>query len=136
MKAPETPMGHGDAFFSIAMALQAAYESSLYNVQSLGNVMDWFEDFDPDSTQQKSSNSSTDLQKKWGKVLTPGSALDDNDPDSWDGTSLEEPTPEDLVAKALRIQADAPNPQCSDSLCNPTYWVKERNLCLYCGHRG
>ena len=27
LKAPDTPMGHGDAFFSIAMALQAAQES-------------------------------------------------------------------------------------------------------------
>ena len=136
LKAPETPMGHGDAFFSIAMALQAAYESELYNVQSLGNVMDWFEDLDPDSAGQKSSNPSTDLQKKWGKVLTHGSALKDSDPEVWDGKPWAEQTSEDLIAKTLQIQAEAPNPQCSESLCNPTYWVKERNLCLYCGHRG
>ena len=30
LKAPETPMGHGDAFFSIALALSAAYETTIY----------------------------------------------------------------------------------------------------------
>ena len=64
LKAPETPMGHGDAFFSIAMALQAAYESSVYQVQSLGNVMDWFTDIAPDE-QEKTKNASTDFQKNW-----------------------------------------------------------------------
>ena len=136
LKAPEGPMGHGDAFFSIAMALQAAYESSLYSVQSLGNVMDWFEDLDPDSAKQKSSNPSTDLQKKWGKVLTNGSAMKDTDPSTWDGKPWAEQTPEDTIARIDHIRAEAPNQSCSESLCNPSYWVKERNLCLYCGHRG
>ena len=136
LKAPETPMGHGDAFFSIAMALQAAYESGLYNVQSLGNVMDWFSDMDPDLAGQGSSNPSADLQKKWGKVLTHGSALKDSDPNTWDGKPWAEQTSEDLVAKSLHIKEQAPNPQCFESLCNPNYWVPERNLCLYCGHRG
>ena len=136
LKAPEGPMGHGDAFFSIAMALQAAYESSLYSVQSLGNVMDWFEDLDPDSAKQKSSNPSTDLQKKWGKVLTNGSAMKDTDPSTWDGKPWAEQTPEDTIARIDHIRAEAPNQSCFESLCNPSYWVKERNLCLYCGHRG
>ena len=136
LKAPEGPMGHGDAFFSIAMALQAAYESSLYSVQSLGNVMDWFSDMDPDSAGQKSSNPSTDLQKKWGKVLTNGSAMKDTDQSSWDGKPWAEQTPEDTIARIDQIRAEAPNKTCAESLCNPSYWVKERNLCLYCGHRG
>ena len=136
LKAPEGPMGHGDAFFSIAMALQAAYESSLYNVQSLGNLMDWFEDLDPDAAKQKSSNPSTDLQKKWGKVLTQGSAMKDNDPSTWNGKPWAEQKPENTLARIDQIRAEAPNKTCSESLCNPTYWVKERNLCLYCGHRG
>tara|TARA_B100001123_G_C15213021_1_gene988067 strand:+ start:33 stop:1421 length:1389 start_codon:yes stop_codon:yes gene_type:complete len=136
LKAPEGPMGHGDAFFSIAMALQAAYESSLYSVQSMGNVMDWFSDMDPDSAGQKSSNPSTDLQKKWGKVLTNGSAMKDTDQSSWDGKPWAEQTPEDTIARIDQIRAEAPNKTCAESLCNPSYWVKERNLCLYCGHRG
>ena len=32
LKAPETPMGHGEAFFSIAMALQAAHELCLIHI--------------------------------------------------------------------------------------------------------
>ena len=135
LKAPETPMGHGDAFFSIAMALQAAYESSVYQVQSLGNVMDWFTDIDPDE-QEKTKNASTDLQKKWAKVLTNGAGMKDNDPVNWDGKLWHERTPEETLAHIQTIKDAAPNSECRESFCNPSYWIKERNLCLFCGHRG
>ena len=64
------------------------------------------------------------------------SALKDNDPETWDGKPWAEQTPEDTIARIDLIREEAPNKTCSESLCNPSYWVKERNLCLYCGHRG
>ena len=38
LKAPETPMGHGDAFFSIGMALLASWETGRFGVIHLGNI--------------------------------------------------------------------------------------------------
>ena len=29
----------------------------------------------------------------------------------------------------------APNPQCEESVCTPSFWVPERGLCIYCGYR-
>jgi len=113
LKAPETPLGHGDAFFSIAMALQAAHDSGLYQFQTLGNVMDWFTD--DTNTAQSIPSISDELQSRWNE--------DDDNP-----SSIEHNNMIDL--------SEAPNVLCDEPLCNPTYWVKERNLCLYCGHRG
>tara|TARA_Y100000310_G_C20205384_1_gene588853 strand:+ start:59 stop:562 length:504 start_codon:yes stop_codon:yes gene_type:complete len=135
LKAPQTPMGHGDAFFSISMALLAVYETSIYNIQSMGNLMDWFTDLDPDE-QKRQDDPKVELQKKWAKVLESGSGMKDKDPVNWDGKQWTERTPEETIAHLSQIREDAPNPNCSESLCNPSYWVKERNLCLYCGHRG
>ena len=28
------------------------------------------------------------------------------------------------------------NPGCSEGVCQPSFWVMERKLCLYCGYRG
>ena len=39
LKAPETPQGHGDAFFSIAMALLALHESEIHGVTDVGNLL-------------------------------------------------------------------------------------------------
>ena len=135
LKAPQTPMGHGDAFFSISMALLAVYETGIYNIQSMGNLMDWFTDLDPDE-QKKQADPATEVQRKWAKVLTAGSGMKEKDPVNWDGKQWTERTPEETIAHLSQIRENAPNPTCSESLCNPSYWVKERNLCLYCGHRG
>ena len=51
LKAPDTPMGHGDAFFSIAMALQAAHDTS-YKFVDLGNASDWFNAISPGETPE------------------------------------------------------------------------------------
>ena len=29
----------------------------------------------------------------------------------------------------------APNPTCIEIACNSNFWIPERGLCLYCGHR-
>ena len=109
LKAPEGPQGHGDSFFSIAMAMQAAFEHSKNSITTLGNAIDWFGDFD--SPNGILDNPNEELQKSWG-----GSEAEDT-----------------LIG--MEAREGAPNPKCTDVLCNPTYWVKERNLCLYCGHR-
>ena len=31
---------------------------------------------------------------------------------------------------------DCPNPTCDVYECQPYFWVPERKLCIYCGHRG
>ena len=117
LKAPETPLGHGDAFFSIAMALQAAHESGLYQFQTLGNVMDWFdESVDAGSHNMQSLPAIEDeLQNRWDE----------------DGNNISS-----VSINANIDLSNAPNRMCEEPLCNPSYWVKERNLCLYCGHRG
>ena len=135
LKAPETPMGHGDAFFSIAMALQAAYESSVYQVQSMGNLMDWFSDIDP-TEQEKQKDPAAEAQKKMAKLLTNNAGMKDNDPVNWDGKLWHERSPEETLEHIQKIKDNAPNSECRESFCNPSYWIKERNLCLFCGHRG
>ena len=136
LKAPQTPMGHGDAFFSIAMALQAAYELSINTIQSLGNVMDWFTEMDPD--MKKSDDPSEELSKKFesNKKNIDYNTMKDKDPVNWDGKQWHERTPAETLDHLAMIEKNAPNPNCSDGLCNPTFWVSERNLCLFCGHRG
>ena len=46
LKAPDTVEGHGDAFFSVAMALRAVYDSTSMGFTNLGNVLDWMDDID------------------------------------------------------------------------------------------
>ena len=41
LKAPETPMGHGDAFFSVAMALMAHNDSTSGTTSTIGDMNDW-----------------------------------------------------------------------------------------------
>ena len=132
LKAPQTPMGHGDAFFSISMALLAVYETSIYNVQSLGNLMDWFADIDPDEQRHQERNA---IQKNIAKMVDGFDTTDENLANSGERQGTER-TPEEILAYVTQIRENAPNPSCTESLCNSSYWVKERNLCLYCGHRG
>jgi len=109
LKAPETPMGHGDAFFSIAMALQAAYETTIYRYESLGSAADWLDAVDPDDKK--------DVEEK---TKLP-------DLSKWTGNEYNSKTEESQTA---------PNPDCKEMVCMPSFWVQERNLCLYCGYRG
>jgi len=109
LKAPETPMGHGDAFFSIAMALQAAYETTIYRYESLGSATEWLDAVDPDEKR--------DVEEK---TKLP-------DLSKWTGNEYNNKT--DKIQKA-------PNPNCDEMVCMPSFWVEERNLCLYCGYRG
>ena len=44
-----------------------------------------------------------------------------------------------MVWDAVNDQAQleqAPNPQCTESVCTEDFWVPARKLCLYCGFRG
>ena len=106
LKAPETPLGHGDAFFSIAMALSAAYETTIYKIQMLGNVQDWF------TTIEEGQEA---------------------DPDKMPGRGMPDLNFQPAV---LSEALEAPNPDCQDAMCNSTFWVPENKLCIYCGHRG
>ena len=132
LKAPETPMGHGDAFFSIALALQALFETTQQKYTTLGSLTDWADAVAPNEEaernipisisdtlrkKQKTSeeNLSDDLQK--GIDTPAGFTL------VWDAESESE-------------ELDAPNPKCKEAVCTQEFWVPERNLCLYCGFRG
>jgi len=109
LKAPETPMGHGDAFFSIAMALQACYETTIYKYESLGSVTDWLDAVSPEEKNSiKEEAKVPDLSK-------------------WTGNEYN---------KDKEQNQKAPNPSCDEMVCMPNFWVKEKNLCLYCGYRG
>ena len=110
LKAPEGPMGHGDSFFSIAMAMQAAFETSKNSITTLGNVADWFGEDETSNNQL--SQTEANLENRWDSSKA-----------------------EDTII-GVEAKEGAPNPKCTDVFCNPSYWVKERNLCLYCSFRG
>jgi hypothetical protein len=121
LKAPNTPMGHGDAFFSIAMALYALYESSLNSFQNLGNVVDWMNDISPDTPsgiEPRVSSLTNDNKPEYNmnqETLNQGSGLAPVNP---------------------MMEPQKPNPTCEEPLCAASFWVTERKLCLFCGHRG
>ena len=117
LKAPDTPLGHGDAFFSIAMALQAAHETA-YRFVDMGNAADWFEAVSPYETPEGRR------EKLEGQGL---GNVNKNSPA--DALQMKP------VNEMERLEF-APNPNCKESICSPSFWVAERNLCLYCGHRG
>ena len=107
MKAPDTPLGHGDSFFSVAMALSAIYETSVYKIQMLGNVMDWMNSIEAGEVEEKATSIGTgmpDLTLKW-----------DERPER----------PKEPI-----------NPDCEETVCRPEFWVPENKLCLYCLYRG
>ena len=112
LKAPNTPMGHGDAFFSIAMALQSAHNTA-YKYVDLGSATDWFNAVSPGETPE-SRRQGMDEKKGLG------------------------PQPNPLQMEPLnevQRMEKAPNPQCKESVCNSNFWVPERGLCIYCGYR-
>ena len=117
LKAPDTPMGHGDAFFSIAMALQSAHDSA-YKFVDLGSATDWLNAVSPGETPESRKAS---LDEKNGGPYTE---------DSTKANPLQM-QPVNPIERAEK----APNPQCRESVCNSSFWVPERGLCLYCGHR-
>ena len=47
-------MGHGDAFFSIAMAMQSIHDRNAYNFTSLGSATEWLDAVNPSENPQKS----------------------------------------------------------------------------------
>jgi hypothetical protein len=108
LKAPETPMGHGDAFFSIAMALQACFESSQYQVTTVGNMQEILEDLETAVNDAE---------------MTPARAIQEKLLGYNDNTPGTDPAPR------------PPNPECEDANCGPNVWIPERGLCLYCGFR-
>ena len=112
LKAPDTPMGHGDAFFSIAMALQAAHDTS-YKFVDLGNASDWFNAISPGETPE--SRRQMDNERK--------------------GADSEVNPLQMQPVNPSERASSAPNPQCGDPVCNPSFWVPERGLCLYCNFR-
>ncbi len=107
LKAPETPMGHGDAFFSIAMALQAAYETGIYNMQAVGDLQEFVSDIDPSLKYQN-----IDKNKPEKLIDFDKNVYNDN-------------------SKNL----EAPNPNCTEDFCGPSLWVPARGLCLYCNYK-
>jgi len=123
LKAPETPMGHGDAFFSIAMALQAAHEHTWNQVVHVGNIQIWADDIAGDASPAAEMNfdvQSTVTDKQDGDEL-----LTHSPPMNYSGSINS-----DLTMK------DCPNPKCDEGECRPSFWVPERKFCIYCNYRG
>ena len=119
LKAPDTPMGHGDAFFSIAMALQAAHDTA-YKFVDLGSATDWFNAISPGETpesRKQMDNERKGLSEEQQKKLSALNPL-----------QMEPVNPSERATSA-------PNPQCKELVCSPSFWVPERGLCLYCSYR-
>ena len=120
LKAPETPQGHGDAFFSIAMALLACHESERMGFSDVGNLLEIVE---PDLVSRTGEEAVADLEGRGEdpqEMWFPGNI-------KFDFGRLTNP---DLT------MADRPNPNCKEFACKPEFWVPERKLCIFCGHRG
>lgn len=113
LKAPETPMGHGDAFFSIAMALQAIHETEEYKYEAVGGLGDWLDAISPDESPKPKEHPVLKKLKFEGDTKTTISI---------DG--VQERDMESL------------NPNCREQFCVPEFWVLENKLCLYCNYRG
>ena len=107
LKAPETPMGHGDAFFSIAMALQAAYETGIFNMQAVGDLQDFVHGVEPSLKYQNIDKNKPEKLIDFNKNVYNDSS------------------------KNLK----APNPNCTEDVCGPSLWVPARGLCLYCNYK-
>ena len=123
LKAPETPMGHGDAFFSIAMALQAAYEKTWNQVVHVGNIQVWADDIAGDTSPAAEMNfdiQSTVIDEQDGDEL-----LTHSPPLNYSGGMNSDLT-----------MADCPNLKCDEAECRPSFWVPERRFCIYCNYRG
>tara|TARA_R110002020_G_scaffold145988_3_gene320392 strand:- start:1520 stop:3193 length:1674 start_codon:yes stop_codon:yes gene_type:complete len=115
LKAPVTPMGHGDAFFSIALAAQAAWETTVFKYETLGSTSDWIEAVAPGETPE--GRAGTDgIDKGVAERL-------DNMLNYKGVNPIEEPEGQ-------------LNPDCAEGACQSSFWVMERKLCLYCGYRG
>ena len=116
LKAPVTPMGHGDAFFSIAMATQAAYETTIFKYATLGSATDWLDAVSPGETPE-------------GRAKENGV----------DNKGVEERLDKMLNLKSVNPIEESTehlNPGCAESVCRSSFWVMERKLCIYCGYRG
>ena len=117
LKAPVTPMGHGDAFFSIAMAVQAAWETTVFKYETLGSTSDWIEAVAPGETPQGRARGND--QEELGQSVA----------ERIDSLLNYKHEPEEEIKEPL-------NPGCSEGVCQPSFWVMERKLCIYCGYRG
>ena len=120
LKAPETPQGHGDAFFSISMALLALHESEIHGVTDVGNL---FEIIEPDMVSRTGEQAVEDLNN-----------MGENDSEMWFPGQVKMEF-RDTINPGLTM-ADCPNPSCKEFACKPEFWVPERKLCIFCGHRG
>ena len=95
------------------------HESEIHGVTDVGNLYDIIE---PDTVSRTGEQAVSDLnsagedQEMW----FPGNIKFDF------GRS----TNPDLT------MADCPNPNCKEFACKPEFWVPERKLCIFCGHRG
>ena len=127
LKAPVTPLGHGDAFFSIAMALQEAYETEAYQVIHLGDFQEWVEDISPaeDNPEDIGFNKKVEAQKEADPLDRERSLLEHKPVMDYSSTMNTNLT-----------KADTPNPACTEEFCRPSFWVPNKKLCIYCGFRG
>ena len=122
LKAPETPMGHGDAFFSIGMALLASWETGVFGVTNLGNLQGFLDPEDPaelQATGELPDSLDPNLDPINEMALPGGIQMDYT-----------------RTINADLTQADCPRVDCDELICKPEFWVPERKLCIYCGHRG
>ena len=106
LKAPEMPDGHGESFVSIGLALVAAWEMRAFGYQSVGNMTEWQHAVMPEPDNDISKEKLTD-QPEWA-------IMDDSEP----------------------VKPTAPNPKCQELACQPSFWVPENNLCLFCRYKG
>ena len=89
------------------MALQAAYETGIYNMQTIGDLQDFVSDVEPSLKYQNLDKNKPEKLLDFDKKV-----YNDNS-----------------------IDLQAPNPSCTEDVCGPSLWVPARGLCLYCNYR-
>ena len=119
LKAPDTVEGHGDAFFSIAMALRAVYDSVSMGFTNIGNVLEWAEDM---YGTKKPTTHNLDV------------AVNDKETDLFKVAEDRKNEYNEGIPKD-DIRLKGPNPSCEEDMCVPQMWVQNNRLCLQCGSR-
>ena len=94
-------------------------EVNAFKFVDLGSATDWLNAINPGETPE--SKRQQQDEEKYGFIT-------EGDDDSSKPLQME-------PVNEMEQATTAPNPQCKESVCTPSFWVPERGLCIYCGYR-
>ena len=112
------------------MALQACFELSQKVYTTVGDLTDWLDAVSPGERAKAKATA------KLESTISGDSETSKVFEEANNNKDLEN-VPVLSWGDSLPVKGDQPpNPNCQESICVPSFWVKENNLCLYCEYRG